>query len=412
MSRNDSIGASAASPAAPKISLSLGSSRKAALPPSHKPKRPHALLDEDEREEESAGLEIISEFGTSSATNGAKKELERVIQSLPNRDWQEDMRRKRQKSSLPSRDQTTANIGNAPEVVEASKQYGLTFRERSTSPEHPNNDAVAEAAVPQPVQPRTADEEALDALMGNAPTQQTIIRAQSPQNEEDAFRLQYAEAPNVATLEEYTATPVEGFGAAILRGYLAPGETLESRMAKGKSNDRKIERRPGLLGIGAKNTGEGVELGAWAPKRGGKKGKDEISYNPLARKNMKTGELLTEDELKRKLEQQQLVGSDRGSGKEKYDDRDRDRDRYDDRKSSRRERHYDDEKGHRRYRDEDRNGHSSSRRHRSISADRKDRKRRDDDYDRHDRKDKDRSRRHGDDRYHGHSRSSHRESRH
>ncbi|KAB8337114.1 hypothetical protein FH972_021418 [Carpinus fangiana] len=383
---NGSGGSPAASSTAPKFSLSLGSSRKTAHASTPTSKRSHALIEDDDDAEDETNHEAILEFGAPSKTNGINKAPERVIQSIPNRDWQDDMRRKRQKSGLPARDQNATNNTAAPEVVEASKQYGLTFRERSQSPSVEVEIAVTAA---EPETPQTVDEEALDALTGKDRTQQTIIRAQSPQNEEEAFQLQYRDAPDVATLDDYNATPVEGFGAAILRGYLAPGETLESRLEKGRSNDKKIERRPGLLGIGAKDSGLGVELGAWGPKKGGKRGKDDISYNPLARRNVKTGEMLTEEELKKKLEHNDT------RIQETPEDDNRNRDRYDDGRSSRRDKYNDRHEDYRRPRD--RNGdRKSSRRDRSTSADRKRHRRRNEDYD-YDRREKDARRRHGDD---------------
>ena len=239
--------------------------------------------------------------------------------------------------------------------------YGLTVTSRaSASVATQTTDDVAlppatETEEPSAPQPQSADDAALAALLDpTSGTAHTTIRAASPLDEDDAFRSDFRSAPRMATLDEYTATPVEGFGAAILRGYLKPGETLEGRTGLGKhakAGDGKSKanghsrkdgppgaiasreqrrdatgtpvRRPGLLGLGAKSeVGAGVELGAWGKgaraggKSGGTKGGAEIAYMPVAMRNRKTGEVVSEEEMRKMIDGQSLVevGTENGSG--------------------------------------------------------------------------------------------------
>ena len=152
-------------------------------------------------------------------------------------------------------------------------------------------------------------------------------------------------APDAPTLEAYEATPIEGFGAALLRGMgWKDGEEIGKNGVAAKP--KEIKRRPALLGIGAKEEAAvGVELGEWS---GGKsKGKKVTQiYNPVTLRNKHTGEVITEEELKAKLERQSMIPDEkaprsksryhddsedderrREKRREKRDDRDRDRDR-------------------------------------------------------------------------------------
>lgn len=67
---------------------------------------------------------------------------------------------------------------------------------------------------------------------------------------------------------------------------------------------RVVERRPALLGIGAKEVPNGIgdtEFGAWGKGAKGKgKRKTDLAYNTVILKNSRTGEMLTEEELEAK----------------------------------------------------------------------------------------------------------------
>lgn len=309
-------------------------------------KRPYSsLLDEDASSTHQAdAVTTISTFGAD--TNSKKKEdvePERVIQGLANKDWREEAKRKRQKSSIPGQGQGQNVGGNTDVVNREAPAFGLTIAPRASTQEGGDGSNLAQVDETSAAAkaPQSADEEALAALLGaNDNKNQTTIRPASPGpvDEDEAFANDFRNAPRMATLDEYTATPVEGFGAAILRGYLKPGETLESRTGLGQNNKkpepgakgaidgkaakgplerRRDEngapvRRAGLLGLGAKNdAGAGVELGAWGKnargKGAGSGARTEIAYMPVAMRNKKTGEVVSEEELKKLMEEQQFV---------------------------------------------------------------------------------------------------------
>ncbi|WEW61287.1 DNA primase large subunit Spp2 [Emydomyces testavorans] len=207
-------------------------------------------------------------------------------------------------------------------------------------------------------------------------------------DETRSFRDDVARRPEPASLADYAAIPVEQFGAALLRGMgWKEGQPVgrgrySSASAAGQQDTslapRIPERRPGYLGIGAKDlSGKAgaaeLELGAWgkAAMRKGKPG--EGLYTPVLMKNKKTGEMVTEEEFKKLTKEQERE-------KEKMQDEHEWKERRDRnlRKSGRRR--DDDHKGSRGS-SSGRNGHGRSR---SSSADRdRDRRRRrryDDDY--------------------------------
>jgi len=292
-----------------KFSLSLGSKkpRHSAAPP-NKAKRPHSMLEEvDDDHVPEATLEIsqISSFGKSLDDAPPITQAPYTIPAIPNRNWREESHRKRQKSGLPGTETRDPIIPAASDLVESSTKYGLTVMEHVGTAVLRKLDS---AAPPAAAMSMTVEDQAMDALTGRRAPAVTVIAPQSPSvTEEEALRASYTSAPPMATLEEYAATPVAGFGAAILRGYLKAGETLEMRLG-GREKEKESKRRPGLLGIGAKESGEGVELGAWGKGSGGKKGKSwgrtEVSYNPLALRNKKTGEVVSEEVLRERLEVQ------------------------------------------------------------------------------------------------------------
>ena len=263
---------------------------------------------------------------------------------------------------------------------EVSKQSGISFvqrdedgdtamAERQPPPQAPEQDA-------KPV--KSEDELAMEALLGGEKKSTLVVPAledgykredpvdEDYTNEDDRFRADVASRPDVSTLDEYEAIPVDGFGAGLLRGMgWKDGDPIGKQRRQGTtaSKPRVVERRPALLGIGAKEVPTGVgddELGAWGKGAKGKR-KTDLTYNPVILKNSVTGEMLTEEELETK---KKLAIK----GKEEEDWRQR-RDRnlaIDGRKKEeRRERLQIEENGHGSSR------HSSSRRERSRSKERR-----------------------------------------
>ena len=379
-------------------------------------KRPYSSLvdDVDPDDEKSHHTELVSGFdqsvGGAIGLNPAKKEkAPLIIKVQKNRDWRQESRRKRGKNLLPAEVQAVAksHVPSAEDVVNGDlPAFGLTYVKK----EEENSDVKMEATeddktitvLPQAeAKVKTEDEEALEALMGERKKSELIItgngdvdgpymgRAKgSGITEDDAFRTDVASRPDSASLEDYAAVPVSEFGAALLRGMGWKGEPDSATKLNDSSKAKKMERRPALLGIGAKEVPGGVdnvEFGAWGKGGKGKK-KSDKTYNPVLLKNAKTGEMLTEDELKAKQETQ---------AREEEDWRKR-RDRNlaidEEKKSDRKHRDRDQER--KRDRSSEHSRHSSSRRDRSRSPDHRSHRQRGYDYhDDYDRTDKDRRRR-------------------
>ncbi|OCL08260.1 hypothetical protein AOQ84DRAFT_43977 [Glonium stellatum] len=409
-----------------KFSLAFGSkknagSKKAIVPTNLK--RPISALN-DEEEDNTPKVQEVSHFDASAGgaidANAQQSKGPLVIPRRPNRDWREESRRKRQRNTLPAEAQqaqaggSSAN-GEKDTVNGGGIAYGLTVVEKKEQTDEaptdkverngaPSETTAAETAEPAP---KTDDQLALEALLGEKPKSTLVLPAVI--TEEQAFRRDYDSAPDMSTLEEYEAVPVEEFGAAFLRGMgWKDGEQIGRRRAEQMAKPRLLERRPALLGIGAKEEAAvGVELGEWGKGMKGKRKVDQ-SYNPVLLLNKETGEKLTEEELKARMEQQKLVEQERTSERRRRSPA-RDSDYRSSEKSSRRHRYDDDDDDRResdrrradRKSDKDRSRHydsrhSSSRRDRSSSTDSRRKRKRRDDYDSNR---EDNKRRHRDDRY-------------
>ena len=337
------------------FSISFGSAKpKAALtlPPK---KRPHSALAENSgSEDEGSGPQLVTAFDQSAGgaiTNGRGQErAPLVIQVQKNRDWREESRKKRRKNLLPAEVQAARagqiNVPKAAHVErdEVSKVAGLEFAKQDGE----GDIAMSEGQVTQrpseeadqPV--KSADEEAMEALLGGEKKstlqipaietdRQNNHDASEPayddyQNEDDRFKADVASRPDVATLDDYAAVPVEEFGAAMLRGMgWKEGEAVGKRRAGAPaplSKPRNPERRPALLGIGAKEVpgGMGDEFGAWGKVAKGKR-KTDLAYSPVVLRNSVTGELLTEEELEAKKREAEKRDKENENGEEDWRER-------------------------------------------------------------------------------------------
>lgn len=409
------------------ISLGGGSkTRKPSSPPSKIGiKRTHAALDDADSEDEdtSAGKrQNITHFDLSAggAIDVSKPKVVKealVIKPQANRDWKAaSLRNKRQKYGLPSEEQQKAKEDFV--APEPNTAYGLNVHKEEPAkddvPEEAPDQSQSKSAEHVPAKPKTDDERAIAALMGLKEESTLTIPAIS---EEEALDRDIQDAPDAPTLAEYAATPVEEFGAAMLRGMgWKEGQGIGTQKGQKLVKSKVPERRPALLGIGAKpDAAVAAELGAWGAGAKGKR-RTDIVYNPLVLKNSKTGEQLTEEELKAKLQVQKEREMNEKYSREPerdYERRDkssrpsrrhRDDDYYlDDREERHKERrrekdHEDDRRRSRRDRSASADKHRS-RRDRSPSHDRVREKRRDRDHDKKydDRREKDRRRRDRDD---------------
>ncbi|KAL8707924.1 MAG: hypothetical protein Q9220_007144 [cf. Caloplaca sp. 1 TL-2023] len=322
-------------------------------------KRPHSSLNDDSDSDpddcaRERSPQLVASFdhsaGGAIGINGAEKpKAELVIQGLKNRDWREESGRKRRKNLLPREVQArrsaerqngdTTTTRRDVERDEVSQISGLSFVKKEQGKESDEMVGMVEAQVVKPA--KTMDEEALEALMGDGGRKSTLVvpavvaeeasleeisgNGRAGANEDDLFRFDVASRPDSASIDDYARVPVEEFGLGMLRGMgWKEGEVVGKRKDQ-ISKARVVERRPALLGIGAKEVpgGVGDELGAWGKVAKGKR-KVEKTYNPVLLKNTKTGEMMTEEELQaRKEEQRKKVTRDEHEGMEWRERRDK-----------------------------------------------------------------------------------------
>ncbi|KAF2033786.1 hypothetical protein EK21DRAFT_57608 [Setomelanomma holmii] len=366
-------------------------------------KRPRLALGDDEEDDSNKKQEIAgwdaSEGGAIDIGGPKQKEGPRVIPALPNRNWRDDAR-KRKLAKAPHTKEQDADFTEQ----EALKiQYGLTILKK----EEPQENGVEEQ--PAPVEPmedvkdnlteeQLLEKKAMDALInGKATDDDRVIPAVS---EEDILRNDLREAPDAPALDAYDAVPIEGFGLALLRGMgWKDGDAIGNGAP---AKPKEVKRRPALLGIGAKEeAATGVELGDFKSRGKGKKLAQ--SYNPVALRNKVTGEIITEEQLKAKLEQQDMIPDEKPAKQmRKYSDdegdndrrREKRRDKKDDYDSERRSRKDDRRREKDDYYDSDRQRDKRKDKYRDeeYDSERRRDKRRDDDYDSERRKDKRRDR--------------------
>lgn len=397
------------------FSIAFGNNRpKSTIKPTNIKKRPHsALAEPDSDHEERIEPQLVTSFdqsvgGAISATRATEK-TPLVIKAQKNRDWREESRRKRGKNLLPADVQVAeANTkqivrNEAVEKDVISSEAGLKFvnGDKGGGAVTANGQSINGDDHERHETEPTADEEAIQALLGKERKSNLVIPTVSSsyeevnggqaqqdeyEDEDNRFKADVASRPDSCTLEEYARIPVEDFGSAMLRGMgWKEGQVVGKSSEKSRA-PRTVERRPALLGIGAKEVpgGDLDALGAWG-KAAKKKKKADMAYSPVLLKNQKTGEMLTEEELEKKRSEVKKTKGD----EDWRDRRDRnlaaDRDRKTDRLAlgdvsngsykrrersrSRESRHHKDSRRNRSL-SRERTKHSSSARNRSRSSDR------------------------------------------
>jgi len=326
-----------AGPSTKPFSLSFGSSKSKPPAPIPPRKRPHsALAEQDSDHEDDSGPQTVTAFDQSAGgaigSSAIQTKAPLVIQVEKNRDWREESRRKRGKNILPAEVQAqkdgVVNGVSTHERDEVSKTSGLQFAQRDEGGDVPMSNA--QKAEPTPQEPTngapTVDEEALQALLGGEKKSTLVLpvlgsdyqngttngdNADDYTNEDDRFKADVASRPESASLDDYARIPVEDFGPALLRGMgWKEGEVIGKQNSKATA-PRVVERRPALLGIGAKEAprGLGDELGAWGKTANGRRKPDPM-YNPIVLKNSVTGEMFTEEELEKKKQDQKKTRED------------------------------------------------------------------------------------------------------
>ncbi|KAM3511032.1 hypothetical protein MY11210_005309 [Beauveria gryllotalpidicola] len=256
--------------------------------------------DDDDDNNKRGQHESITGFGVDGAeterarSNEEVQRKEYVIARQPNRDWRDEIREqrgaRRSKNLLPAEARAAAAAQNggggssstadaAPADQDSGIQWGLTVKEKkpadaetpsaATADDNGDKDTPKQAEPAPPPPPQSADDEAMDALLGKRPAKDTprVITT-----EDDAYARDVSVAGAASTLADYDAMPVEEFGAALLRGMGWNGEPSSSS-SKPNNKVRMPQRRQNRLGLGAKALNEAEDLGGWNQKGPGAAGK-------------------------------------------------------------------------------------------------------------------------------------------
>ena len=267
-----------------------------------RPRSTFAAQDDSDSDSDGEGKrgkhEVVTAFGAEGAIredDKKKKEGEGllVIPRLGNRDWRGEGRaRTGRKNLLPADVQAQREAERDGGAGDKAKRegidvvnsgdgeivWGLSVRKKediskgnlgSEDKNEEENGKVRGEEEEEETRPQTADEEALEALLGNRKERKgpdLVIPAaveiqEGPISETDAYRRAIASAPDASTLEDYERVPVEEFGAAMLRGMGWKGPTTDA-----KTGVKEVKRRQNLLGLGAKELKDAEELGAWVQK--------------------------------------------------------------------------------------------------------------------------------------------------
>jgi hypothetical protein len=254
-------------------------------------KRRHAQLnDSDDDNSDDNQHQDISHYDqaaggavTIKAPPSSRKKL--VIPVEPNHDRLK-YKRRGQKSVLPTGDKESDEV----DMPSQPTQFGLVAA--GTGQVGRNVNADNSTDITSSALPKSEDELALEALHGKTVSSRVI-----PLTEDEALDRDVNDAQERPSVHDYSAVPVSEFGAALLRGMgWKDTETISSDVSKSSIKLRVLERRPALLGVGAKpSKSTGIEIGEWGKADHSKK--KEI-YTPVILKNKKTGEVMTEADLK------------------------------------------------------------------------------------------------------------------
>ncbi|TKA76147.1 hypothetical protein B0A49_03721, partial [Cryomyces minteri] len=199
-----------------KFSISLGTVKNPPAPP--KPtKRPYTAIQQDSDNEEDTSIAqplTVSHFDSSTGSTLEANHNRKVIPAQAGRSWRDESRRKKQRNGVPE-DAHGNGMATNKEKTNGQTPSAITFglnvmqkRPEEASPEDETSAASHSSAT------TTDDQRAFAALTGE---KTHSIRVVSASNEDEAFRRDYGSAPDMATLAEYEAMPIEEFGAALLR---------------------------------------------------------------------------------------------------------------------------------------------------------------------------------------------------
>lgn len=250
--------------------------------------------DEANSEAENGRHETITEFGASGASNRRRSRSPRDSQSSRNNRGRKD-KETRRSSDL---DKSTPEDRKEP-----TEQFGLIVNKKPRKEEDPRDSANGQRSSSTEKQsaPRSADEEALSALLGEK--RKPLLANSNPGDDE-------GRSPEP---EDYAKVPIEDFGAHLLKGFGWDG--------KMRGKIREVKHHANLTGLGAKGKGAD-ELDAWQQKlknnaKGGSSGSDKPRRPRL-------DEYRREEEKRKARREERKRDSERSS----RDGRDRSRDRH------------------------------------------------------------------------------------
>ncbi|KAA1478332.1 hypothetical protein DENSPDRAFT_748944, partial [Dentipellis sp. KUC8613] len=270
------------------------------------PKRHYDDSSEEEDEDQDELVTGFDQFGVQRLKEKKKPQGPLVIAPLQNRDWRELARRRRGGLSyVPpggaagvGADGSVGGLGTRDTINSGPEIKGLQVRAKRVKVEveaDATGVEVKEEAAEVVKEELTEDERAMRALLAGGtedggPVIDVIPSAANlahrPATEEDAFKQDVEELPDVATLDDYERVPVAQFGAALLRGMGWKEGQAASKKGKGPVEPWLPQARPALLGIGAKER-EVLDDGS------GKKNKavrPEKRYVPVIRKEREGSE--------------------------------------------------------------------------------------------------------------------------
>ncbi|CAK7266753.1 DNA primase large subunit Spp2 [Sporothrix epigloea] len=212
-----------------------------------------------------------------------------TIERQANRDWRSIARSRTQREQRQSKTQPQterSETGTRKEVEPGDEvktlQWGLSFTKKNpqVDGDHEKSNAVdKDASNGKPDVPETetqrlaplddgtnAEKEAIKALLGETTddsnkSRRVIERTANQLTEDDVFTRDFNDAPDVSTLADYEAMPVEDFGAALLRGMGWDGKDRGPKV-------KQVVRRPNQMGLGAKELKGDEDLGGWNHKMG------------------------------------------------------------------------------------------------------------------------------------------------
>lgn len=301
-----------------RIAIRFGTSTSSGTKSTSRPTPPTALgkrsrprfeNDSDGDEATDAQPEAITHFGT----NGAEffdDERTREVQAAS--DDRNNGSRRRDSPAKGSGEQL-ANKKVDEVKEEEPLQFGLTVSKKLKQEDGGVEDIEEAEAVKAP---KTADEEAMDALLGNESKRQRLLH----RTEDDAYRDAAADAPEVDDIATYDVFPVEGFGESLLKGQGWDGK-------KRGPEAKEIKRRPTGMGLGAKKLTAEEDLGGWDSrgKRGDRKPRLEDYRRERDRESSKREDRYR-DSYKNERDRERERPRDKDRERER--DRDRDRDSY------------------------------------------------------------------------------------